>query len=101
MNGNAIILGLIIAGAICDWLYIKKGGVRPTRKDKRNLGIVVVVVLLSLVAVWLIGSWINPSGNIPGAVGTLSGVMTLAIFGFWEIDRFRVRRKNPIPKVPK
>jgi hypothetical protein len=87
-----ILLVLSILGAARDRAYKKGGGVRPDRYEKITLLVMIGVSILILAGIYL---------RSPGAAGTLTAVLTAAIFGFWELYRWQVRRRNPIGRIPR
>jgi len=85
--------GMLIFWALCFWgawkdrAYKKAGGIRPDRFEKNLLMATIGGCILLLVVIGL---------RSAGAAGTMTGVLAVAVFGFWEIHRWRIRRKNPV-----
>jgi drug/metabolite transporter (DMT)-like permease len=87
---------LAIWGAVVDWRYKRKGGKKPSKRDR----------LLFLVAFALVGAFfgvlalIGNSGgaDVAGLIGMFSADFTLVLFATWELGRWRVRSKNPLPQ---
>jgi hypothetical protein len=90
--GNSLILLAALVGAVFDWRYIRLGGARPTRTEKGYLALTIGICLLALVVLGLLGR--------SETLGSLSGLLTVWVFGVWELARFRVRRANPIRRIP-
>ena len=90
--GLLILLVLSLWAAARDSSYKKAGGLKPDRFENIILlvGIGISIACLAVLYVWS-----------PGAAGTLTAVLSVAIFGFWELDRWRIRRKNPIGQIPR
>jgi drug/metabolite transporter (DMT)-like permease len=76
-------------GAIVDWRYKRRGGVRPTTKD-RVLFLICFGVCLG--GVLLLGY----RGASADALGSLSGFLTIVLLSAWELGRWRIRRKHPV-----
>lgn len=89
-NFSGIFLLWATWGAIANWKYVKRGGVRATRSDK-VYGLVAVGLGLAVIVLFGVrGVSAESLGSITATVGTL-------IFSLWEFSRWRVRRKNPLP----
>lgn len=85
-----ILLILSIWGAAKDRAYKKAGGVKPNRFEKITLLVTAGVSVLALAGIFL---------RSPEAAGTLTAVLAVTIFGFWELYRWRLRTKNPILRI--
>ena len=91
-------LGLLVVIMVClfaaraDRAYKKAGGVRPDKFEKR--------LLLGTVLACIVGEYLLFLRS-PGASGTLAPVLIVVIFGSWEINRYRIRRKNPLNRLMK
>lgn len=88
--GVLILLVLCVWGAARDRVYKKAGGVRPDRFEKMSLlatigGCIVFLLLVSL--------------RSPEAAGTLSALLLVIVFGVWELNRLRVRKKKPVGTI--
>jgi hypothetical protein len=89
--GLLILLVLSLWAAARDSSYKRAGGLKPDRFAKIAL-LVAIGISISCLAVLYVWS--------PGAAGTLTAVLSVVIFGLWELDRWRIRRKNPIGQIP-
>jgi hypothetical protein len=87
-----LIFWVSVGAAVVDWRYVKKGGVRSTRREKVYGALAVGLCLLLLVAVGL-------SGVSAAVVGEVSFLPTVLILGIWEFHRFRVRRAHPLQQT--
>ena len=87
---SGILLIVALAGAVVDWKYKRKGGVKPTVKDRMffGVGVLLCVVLLTLLGI---------RGASAGSLGSLMGMLTALLFALWELGRFLIRRKYPAP----
>jgi hypothetical protein len=88
---------LSIVGAIQDWRYKRKGGKRPSKRDRLLFLSAVLLVVGVFVAFWLIGG--GSEGATPEIMGYASVPTVIVLFGAWELGRLRVRSKNPLPKT--
>ena len=83
-------LSVPLCGWIFDLLYRRRSGARPTKQDRIYFWICIALSLA------LSGATAYAANNLAVAVG--SGLVMLQIlFTIWEISRWRIRRKNPIP----
>lgn len=85
--GLLIFLLWAIWGSISDFLYKRRGGVRPTKKDRVYFGIALVLCAGLLV--------LAPSGKALADGTLLFGVL---LFCLWELGRWRVRHRNKLPQ---
>jgi|HubBroStandDraft_1064217.scaffolds.fasta_scaffold395597_1 hypothetical protein len=85
-----VMLVMAIVGAVADWKYRRSGGVGSTSRDRLYFGIA-CVLSVGLIAV------LGFAGGDAGAAGGLTAYMVVFLFILWELGRWRVRRKNPIP----
>jgi hypothetical protein len=92
-NLSGIFILWAIWGAIVDWGYVKRGGVRPTRNDKIGVLAAIGLSIVAMVALSLYGA-------SPEALGHMTALLLALIFPLWEFARWRIRRKNPIVKYP-
>jgi hypothetical protein len=95
MTGSSIpllIIALSIAGAFADWRYKKAGGKPPSRRDRITFLVVVLVIAGTIVIVEYLK--FDPAGILDFTL------LPLAIFLFfaWEVGRWRMRHKYPLPK---
>lgn len=73
-----------------DRAYKKAGGIRPDKFEKTILLATIVACVLVL---FLIGL------RSPEAAGTLTAVLIVTVFGVWEIQRWRIRKKRPVGRL--
>ena len=85
-----VLLILAIVGATADWRYKKKGGVRPTVRERLYFGLAGVLCLALLIL-------LGVHGSNAEALGSLSGFLAILLFVAWELGRWRVRRQHPLP----
>jgi hypothetical protein len=78
-----------IVGAVVDYKYKKAGGRRPS-KSERILFLLVVLVVVGFIA-W--ADSINPA-----IAGDISVPLVIFLLFSWELGRWRMRRKYPLPK---
>ena len=88
----ALLLLLAIVGAVVDFIYVRRGGVRSTRREKIYIWTILVAVGVSVAIAATLG--VNP-----GFLGTITGLFSTLIFVTWECGRWLVRRKNPLGRV--
>jgi hypothetical protein len=91
----SLFLWAAVIFAVRDWRYLRKGGVRPTRREKQYVAIAIVLcVAVMLLAV--------VSGGPPQTFGRLTAYFLVVIFAVWELRRVFIRAAHPIrpPKVP-
>jgi drug/metabolite transporter (DMT)-like permease len=87
--GTGILLLVSLVAAVIDWRYKRRGGVRPTAKERIWFAVVFLVPGVFL-NVWGIQN--SVSGE---ALGRVVGTLLILYFAVWEFGRWRVRRKNP------
>ena len=85
-----LILFVAIVAAIIDWRYKRRGGKRPTTRD-RMLFTVAILVCAAFVAFFAF------HGLGASTLGSVSGFLFVILFGLWEFARWMVRRKYPVP----
>jgi drug/metabolite transporter (DMT)-like permease len=91
--GAAIVLAII--GAVVDFRYRRKGGKKSSKKDMLMFGIAGLLIAALYVTLLVIGGSTYAGPEIIGyTVVPIFGVL----FAAWELGRWRVRRKNPLPK---
>jgi len=83
-----------IWGAVADHRYKKRGGVKPIRMDKILFS---VAVILGFAALFLLGTL----GASAEGLSYLQVRFAILLFCFWELGRWRVRRRNPLPPASK
>ena len=84
-----IFLILAVCGAVADWRYRRRGGVKSTKRDR-----VLFVVAISLCAALMIVLSLM-GANSAGLVAVIQ--IAIVLFMLWELDRWRIRRANPLP----
>jgi len=89
-NFSGIFLLWAVWGAIANWRYVKRGGVRATRRDK-FWGLAAVGLGLAVIV------FFGARGASAESVGSMTATVGALIFLLWEFSRWRVRRKNPLP----
>lgn len=89
LNGIFLLWGLW--GAIVDWRYKRRGGLKPTTRD-RLLFVVGVGICFAILV------WLGLSGARAESLGSLAGFFTIAVFALWELGRWRIRRGHPLKK---
>jgi hypothetical protein len=87
-----IMVILAVTGAILDWKYKKRGGRRPTRKDRLAFGLLVI-------ASGVFVAFLLNRGAEPEIVGDITGMLLALLLLCWEIGRWRIRRKYPVSHV--
>ena len=88
-----IVLLASIYGFLADWRYKRKGGQRPSKTDYLSLGIILIVVFGGIAIL----NYLNYNAEI---LALASLPLAIGIFGMWELSRWRVRSKNPLPTDP-
>ena len=87
---GALLMLWAIWGAIVDWRYKKRGGVRPTRVHKIALFSAISICVAALLDLHL-------GGLHDRGVGQMAGLLfAQVLFPLWQFSRWRIRRKNPI-----
>jgi small-conductance mechanosensitive channel len=93
-NGSPIpllVLLLSVIGAIADWRYKRAGGKPSSRRDKILFFSIVLLVAGTMVVLGYLG--FNPA-----ILGHITVPLALWLFFAWELGRWRMRRKYPLPK---
>src|SRR6266446_10802080 len=87
-----LFLILAIWGAIVDSRYKRRGGKRPTKREKLFFlsCIAVVVVLLFVVAAL---------GASAYSIGYDTRMLAILLFALWEMKRWQVRHATPLSKT--
>jgi hypothetical protein len=96
-----VILILAVIGAVADHRYKKAGGKPASSRDK-----IIFLVALLLAAGLFILLAVIPNGDdlhdpfrLERIEGTVAIPLAVWLFFAWELGRWRVRRKYPIPGV--
>jgi purine-cytosine permease-like protein len=87
------ILALACVGAFLDWQYHKAGG-KPSSSSDRITFWVVTLLIGGAIALTEFAGW-DPYGILGYVTVPLAAWLFLA----WEIGRWRMRRKYPLPKL--
>ena len=88
-----VVLILAILGAVVDWRYRRKGGKKSSKKDWILFLAALAVLVVFFVVLSLIGV-----GDVAGAIGEATPFFAIVLFAAWELGRWRVRSKNPLPQ---
>lgn len=91
--GLLILLALAVWGAIADFNYRRRGGLKSTKTELICLLVAVVLCAGTLIA-------LGYAGASPEALGRTTPILAVMIFLLWEAGRWRVRRKNRLPVFP-
>jgi hypothetical protein len=86
-----LILLLSIAGVFMDWRYRRAGG-RPSSRRDKILFLSVVLLVAGTIATLLY------LGYNPEILGEIMVPVAIWLFFAWELGRWRMRRKYPLPK---
>jgi len=89
---GGILLILASVGAVIDWRYKRRGGVKPTRKD---YGFLITTLVICAAVIGAIALFLSPY-----AAGTLTGVLIPIVFALWQFSRLRIRMKHPTIQFP-
>jgi hypothetical protein len=96
-----IMLLFAVLAALTDWSYKRKGGKKPSRRN-RILFRTILSLVVALFVIVLILSESHPAEAEEISVGGTAAIVRVVIllFGVWEFSRWMVRRKNPLTKPP-
>jgi drug/metabolite transporter (DMT)-like permease len=86
-----IVFIVSLVAAIIDWRYKRRGGKKPTAKDRWMFFAACGICLMCLLALGLMGA--SAEG-----LGGATPFLLVMLFAVWEFGRWRVRRKNPVVK---
>lgn len=86
-----LLLILAICGAVADFRYKRAGGKGPTRKDRWLFGSLVVLVVGAIALTEYLGA------DRYGILGFTIVPLFVWFFAAWELGRWRMRRKYPLP----
>jgi hypothetical protein len=89
-SATGIMMILAIGGAVADWRYKRHGGKKPTRRDHVYLWVSALLCLFLLI-------FLGVRGLGAEALGSYTASLTILIFAIWEVGRWRIRRKYPVP----
>ena len=84
-----IVLVLTIIGAVVDYKYKKAGGQRPSKSDRIFMLVVTLFVFGLIASLYTVNVAIAGMAAVP--------LMLFLLFA-WEVGRWRMRRKYPLPK---
>jgi hypothetical protein len=87
-----LVLIASVVAAVIDWRYKRRGGKKPTLKDRRFFLAACAVCFICLILFAVLGS--SAEG-----LGYLFGCCLVILFAVWELARWRVRRRNPLPTI--
>ena len=96
MNMTMLLLVFATVGAVIDSRYQRRGGLRPTKKDRLYLG---ATVLLLAAFVAGLGIWVGGGAALANVI-LAAGSVAVIIFFLWEFDRSRVRHRFPLAPGP-
>jgi peptidoglycan/LPS O-acetylase OafA/YrhL len=88
---------LSIWGGIADWRYKRRGGKKPTKRQRVFFAIALCLVAASLFVMVVLGGSQGPG---PEMAGHLAAPMPFVFLAIWELIRWNVRLKNPLPPPP-
>jgi hypothetical protein len=103
MDGSPILLALLllsVAGLIADFRYKKAGG-KPSSKRDRTLFLLALLLVAGffvLLAVLPNGDDLHDPFRLERIEGQVAVPLALWLFAAWELGRWRMRRKYPLPK---
>lgn len=88
---------LAVCGALADWRYVRKGGVRSGKRD-RVLVWTIAAIFLAIVIFYGygLGRMGAPLESVASSTGKLTSYFFLLVFIAYEFLRWRVREKHPI-----
>lgn len=78
-----------LIAAIFDSRYVRRGGVRSTRKEKSYFGLAVTLGVGLLVGMGLLGASAD-------SLGQQIALLFPTLFGLWELRRFLTRESHPL-----
>jgi quinol-cytochrome oxidoreductase complex cytochrome b subunit len=84
-----IILFVSVFAAIIDWRYKRRGGKKPTARDRWMFCAACGFCIICVTVFGLMGA--SPEG-----IGLLIADILILLFAVWEVGRWRIRRKNPL-----
>jgi hypothetical protein len=87
---------LAVCGSIVDWRYKRNGGKKPSKRDRLLFLAAFAILAVLLITFWVLGG--GSRGAAPEIIGYTGVPFIVLLFGTWELGRWRVRRKNPLPK---
>jgi len=91
-NMSGVLLLWALWGAVIDWRYIRRGGMRPSRNDK-------IGVLAALGFCTVVMALLGIRGASGESLGSMAGLCITLIFSLWEGARWRIRRRAPLPEL--
>src|SRR5438874_10948223 len=83
-----------IISAVVDWQYHRAGGKQSSRKDRILFGSIVLLVAGAITLTEYVGA--DPRGILGFNIVPLF----IVFFAAWELGRWRMRRKYPLPPKP-
>ena len=98
----ALFFLVAICGAIADWRYVKKGGMRSGNRDRILVWALAAIYLPILIFYgYSLGARGATLESIGQSMGGLSFDFFALVFVVYEFVRWRVREKHPIAGTPK
>jgi hypothetical protein len=98
----AFVLVLSVVGAVADLRYKKAGGKPSSRRAKIIFFSVVLLVAGTIAALVYLGYNQESFGMITGPLAVMITVsLAVWLFFTWELGRWRMRRKYPLPPKTK
>jgi len=82
----------VLCSALVDWRCRVRGGVPPTHTERKGFRVVYCV----WISLMILGGFL--AGNPGGFEGDMTALYLNFVLGIWEFRRWRIRRRNPIPK---
>jgi|HubBroStandDraft_6_1064221.scaffolds.fasta_scaffold581749_3 hypothetical protein len=92
-----LLLILSVAGAFADWRYRQKGGKPPSKVDRILYWSAFGFIMLLFVVLGIMGGM--TAGRTEGMLGDVIVPVGLMLFSVWELGRWIVRLKHPLPKA--
>jgi hypothetical protein len=98
LNDILVLLSVLaVCGAVADWQYVRKGGVRSGKRD-RILVWTLAALFLGIVIFYgySLGRIGVPEESVAASCGELTSLFFFLVFIAYEFLRWRVREKHPI-----
>jgi len=89
------LFALALLGALDDWRYKRRGGKRPSMSDR--LLFLCAYVLVAGILLYMGALAFGSDARVSGATMAFA---VLPLFLAWELARWRIRRKYPLPALP-
>jgi len=88
---TGLLMGFGAFAAVSDWKYMKKGGVKATKVDRKRF-----LIAMCLAAVVVVVSGFQTGIR---AIPAFTILAISFLIAFWELDRWRIRRSHPLPSL--